>query len=956
MKTIELINRLGSEKISEYRPVPFWSWNDKLNKDDLVEQIRWMHSQGFGGFVIHARAGLITEYLGDEWFEYVSACIDEGKKLGMQCWAYDENGWPSGFVGGKLLAEPENRNRYLTYSIGKFDKNAAVNYSVCGGVLVRECFESEGEYLNVYEKLSVSTVDILDSSVTDKFIKETHEKYKDRLGKKFFGLDAFFTDEPQYYRDATPFSLKIVDYFNNNYGMDVYDKLGLLFVEKEGYRDFRYKYWKAMQSLMLENFSKKLYNYCEGSNLALTGHYVEETSLFYQMKFCGGIMPFYMYETIPGIDHLSVRTPQSMSSRQVCSVARQSGKKKIITESFAGCGWGVTPVQLKRIAEAQYVNGVNMLCQHLLPYSERGQRKRDYPAHYSWVNPWVKKNYKGFNDYIARLGYLIGESTEIVNVALFCPIRSVYFDYKYEISDKTDNKAELSYSYFIEKLSALNVSFDILDETVMAKIASVKGSSLLVGNCKYDYVIFPTTYTMDRKTENIFNEYFNNGGKIFFGGETPKWLEGEKHRYSFSSNCDLSEIISAQEVKVESDGKGLKTSLRIIDGKKFIYAVNTEENDVITAKFKGDFCSFECVDLESLSSYVMPAELSFNPGQSRIMFLSDDPVKEMIKKQQIVLDGNFEIIEASDNYLLLDKAQYSLDGVNYSEPLRYIGIFTELLNRRYCGEVYLKYTFNVKEKPNKIAFLSEDMNTVLCKINGKSVNFNGVSDFEKSIKKAEITAFIEKGVNVIVQKILFKQNEEVYYALFGEGVTEGVKNCLTYDTTIEACYLQGDFGVYAEDGFVDELDDIRIAKSFYIDKRKTMITDTIKDGYPFFAGEMALRKKISVLNKNCELKLDGNYCLAEVCVNGRKANKSYFSDLCDVSQYLESGENIIDIKLYSGNRNLLGPHHLKNDRNPKWVGVDTYELVGSWDNGVSNKECDEYSFVRFGLFDKQRSE
>ena len=34
----------------------------------------------------------------------------------MEAWAYDENGWPSGFAGGELLKNPENHAGFLIYS------------------------------------------------------------------------------------------------------------------------------------------------------------------------------------------------------------------------------------------------------------------------------------------------------------------------------------------------------------------------------------------------------------------------------------------------------------------------------------------------------------------------------------------------------------------------------------------------------------------------------------------------------------------------------------------------------------------------------------------------------------------------------------------------------------------------------------------------------------------------
>ena len=57
---------------AEYRGHPFWSWNDKLDPDTLREQIREMKRVGLGGYFMHARGGLITEYLSDDWFDCTS--------------------------------------------------------------------------------------------------------------------------------------------------------------------------------------------------------------------------------------------------------------------------------------------------------------------------------------------------------------------------------------------------------------------------------------------------------------------------------------------------------------------------------------------------------------------------------------------------------------------------------------------------------------------------------------------------------------------------------------------------------------------------------------------------------------------------------------------------------------------------------------------------------------------
>ena len=101
---------------ADYRPIPFWSWNEKLEPEVLREQIRQMHDAGIGGFFMHARGGLQTAYLSPEWMSCVEACIDEADKLGMNAWLYDENGWPSGFGGGAVNGlGVKYQQKYLRY-------------------------------------------------------------------------------------------------------------------------------------------------------------------------------------------------------------------------------------------------------------------------------------------------------------------------------------------------------------------------------------------------------------------------------------------------------------------------------------------------------------------------------------------------------------------------------------------------------------------------------------------------------------------------------------------------------------------------------------------------------------------------------------------------------------------------------------------------------------------------
>lgn len=949
----KILEKLSSAEKKDYRALPFWSWNDKLCPDELIRQINRMKEQGFGGFFMHARGGLKTEYLSDEWFDCVKACVKEAEKLGMECWAYDENGWPSGFADGELLKEEKYKDCYLDYSTGEFDTDADVNYVIEGKRIVRVNHKEEGkEYLNVTIKRSVSTADVLSGAAVDKFIEFTHEKYKDKLGEEnFAGLAGFFTDEPQYYRWAQPFTFELAEYFAKEYGENIYDDLGLLFAEKEGYEQFRYKYWKAMQNLMVSNFCKKIYGWCEKNGKKLTGHYIEEKFLLSQMKCCAGIMPAYAFQHIPGMDSMGRKIGSPVAPKQVSSVARQYGRKRVLTETFAMCGWDVIPRELKRIAEWQIVNGVTVLCQHLVPYSETGQRKRDYPAHFSVVNPWVKRDFRSFNDYFANLGYLIGESEHFANVALFCPIRSLYLDYKYDGENKKPLSYQQSYIELAEFFTKNGIGYDIIDESVLKEIGSVKDGKLHVGKRRYDYVAFPNVSVMDQSTCDLLERLYSQGGKMLFTGEFPRLSEGMPYEFNFKTNVDIKAIKNSQPFRIDNPDTQISYFYGTYFGNDFIYCVNLSETESYEVTFSGKFRSFVFVDMLTFKSELISTRVKFKPCDSFVLFLSDKEAKIKEDKKRFTLPEKAEIVGSSDNFLLLDDIRYSFDGKNYSDKVSCRGAFDELLKSRYDGKLYLKYEFFVKDVVSTISLVTEYDNPISCTVNGKKIKISGEWEFEKNFCKTDVTRFVKKGENEIVFCINFYQRSEIYYALYGEGVTETLKNKVAFDSVVEACYLEGDFGVYAKDGFENgKTPGVFIGKDFYISKKNKIVGNTVTEGYPFFAGKMTFKTEF-VFDKSAPvLKLDGRFALAYIKLNGKFIETPYFDNEVDLTGLAEEGKNQIEITLYSGNRNLFGPHRYAPEEECTSVSPYTFDLTDSFVNAKSPLERKDYTFVRFGLF------
>ena len=98
----------------QFSMVPLWSWNGRLEPDEVRRQIDLMVEQGVYGAFMHARAGIdldTTPYFSDGWWKAVEAAVEHASKAGFAAWIYDEDKWPSGAAGGRTIERNPIRNR-----------------------------------------------------------------------------------------------------------------------------------------------------------------------------------------------------------------------------------------------------------------------------------------------------------------------------------------------------------------------------------------------------------------------------------------------------------------------------------------------------------------------------------------------------------------------------------------------------------------------------------------------------------------------------------------------------------------------------------------------------------------------------------------------------------------------------------------------------------------------------
>ena len=156
-KTQKLDLELYKNPTKEYRGAPFWAWNTKLEKDMLFEQIDALKEMGFGGFFMHSRSGLNTEYLGEEFMQMVKDCRDKAKQEDMLAYLYDEDKWPSGYAGGFVTKNPRFRQKHLYFTDKPtefYEKEYALDNALPYLVGVYDVVLDENGFMTSYKKIS----------------------------------------------------------------------------------------------------------------------------------------------------------------------------------------------------------------------------------------------------------------------------------------------------------------------------------------------------------------------------------------------------------------------------------------------------------------------------------------------------------------------------------------------------------------------------------------------------------------------------------------------------------------------------------------------------------------------------------------------------------------------------------------------------------------------------------
>lgn len=854
---MDLISRFqrAGEAGREFRPVPFWAWNDRLEPDEIRWQIRQMHQAGFGGHFMHSRCGLVTPYMAKDWMECVLAACDEVRETGVLPWLYDEDCWPSGTAGGRVTSgRPEMQSKTLLHETVrpmnfrpqpntvavftglKNERGVCTEFRRVHDLQAARSLKLKPNEAMIHFYWEASEyVDVLNRAATSVFLESTHEEYRRLIGR-YFGtvVPGIFTDEAMF-RNVPPgaaWSLELVEFFRRANGYDLIDRLPELFFPVPGSEKLRFDYHQTLLRLFLLAFTLPVYQWCGRNGLALTGHVQGEDSLGQQINHVGAAMPHYEYMQIPGIDHLGRWIISPVLPKQASSAANQFGRRRVLSELWGCAGQDVNFEELRWIADWHAVYGVNLFCPHLSLYSMRGCRKRDYPPNLFFQQPYWK-HFKLLSDTLARTTSLTTDGELVADVLVLHPITSAWALGNHVGRERVE-RLNRDFERLAADLSGLHVDFEFGDEMIMERRARVQKGRITIGKRTYTIIVVPSCLNFKTSTLNLLRRFVRSRGKLLFTGQLPTHLDGLPSQ-------ELQDFVAKQKRVDASTAAGLARLRTLLKPRLAVTAVRgTADATDIAAMWRknGTEHLFFLVNLSATKSHELSVRLPVKGlvkqldaaagtastlasrraagGQTVKLTLAamastllvantrrpaarPAPVHPRPRRQK-VLARRWQYRRLDPNSLVLDTARPTFGAEIFDKAMPLADINHLLLVRGQDTVVELAFEFTVKldQRSRRLQLAAEMGEDYEIHLNGLRVPLRDEGWWiDKSLHLLDISRLVSAGRNVLTLRRPYFIRPDHRDKMLGL-IPGALTNALYSQVEFEPVYLIGDFSVEFE--------------------------------------------------------------------------------------------------------------------------------------------------------------
>ena len=598
---------------------------------------------------------LTPNYLTEEFFELCAYAIKKGKALNMNCWIYDEGGWPSGSACGKVTkVHPE--------------------------------FSVENS----------SYPDLLNKKATEYFIEITHEKYASAIGEDFpEHVTAVFTDEPK--APFAAFNKELQDRYKELYGESILQYLPLIKGEKapteENVHILR-QWYDLCSRAFCENFLLPCKKWANEKDVAFTGHLDVDHSP--QGSVNGGynfnLMRALRCFDIPGVDFIwrqiypenrvtyknDFNAYNGFFPRYASSASAQNGTKFSMSEIFGVAGASVTYDIMRYTVGYGAVRGINIFNPFNFPLGRSGQLLAQELPIFTEKQPFCRY-LNQFNQYTERLSYISSLGERVYETGLYYPVSDFQGGLNSEIAKEFDSLGRT--------LEDMLVDFDIVDDDVLQKAKITDNGYMCIGSAKYKHIIIPKDAYIPETTRVALDNFVKQGG------------------------CVSHELSNLTPV-VKPDGVGLRAMHRKFNnGDLLILFRETGEigdYSIHLQSAKGYLLDLNNGELQHIETENGVFKISLAIGETAVVLLTDEVLKAENQnrfKDEFNITSDFTFRKETE--LVCDENGF--DNINHSEksvPIK-LGDWSQIIGSTYSGSGVYETRFSLPaEKVGKEAELN----------------------------------------------------------------------------------------------------------------------------------------------------------------------------------------------------------------------------------------------------------
>lgn len=557
----------------------WWWYGCAVTKEEIDRELHFMHDAGLGGVEIQILYALAADdaekgirnipYFSPEFFDVLRYTVEKAHALGMGVDFTLGSSWPYGgpFLPQDMAAQSvfplqidvtgPCKDYYFDFTtrvagtivrlvMGKMVNSRMVEDTVVDitdhlgdkelygwpwGQEIRNLEIPEGDWKIVafvvskyHQSLVIPTRDaqglVMDhcrQDVTDFFLKNAAQPLVDQLGKE--GLRCIFCDSIEL--SGNNWTEHLPEEFARRRGYDLSPYLYALWGEVGDVSErLRYDYFRTMSELTVENFFRRLTQWCRERGLLCR---IQAHGTW------GDILQAYAAADIPEgetfgpQDKLFVNT---IHRRLASSAGHIYGKPVISNESFT---WLRVPrfletmEQVKSAVDAIFLDGMNAIYNHGYAYSPEEAGTPGWAFYASSQLNHVNPSWDCYGEvarYIQRVSAMMRQGRYCNDVAIYLPQGDVWSENL--LSDlHLGMKLQERFGWTVpDGIAKAGYSFDYVNDEALNDLASMDGG-LKIGENTYRVLLLLACERIPVETARSLEKFVSSGGILLAAEQAP---------------------------------------------------------------------------------------------------------------------------------------------------------------------------------------------------------------------------------------------------------------------------------------------------------------------------------------------------------------------------------------------------------------------------------------------------